>query len=103
MISKKEFVLYHLPTLPPQLISDVQPGIGTIKNVLLVQKDGPSMLTIFAFQFQINVLLPIVLDTAHPAIRDMISRTDNVSSLFQTTPSRLILDVEHGIGITKSA
>jgi hypothetical protein len=95
--------LYLLLTLLPQLISDVPPGIGTIKNVSLAQIDGPSTLTISVFQFPINALLPIVLDTALPALKDMISRMDNVSSHFQTTLNPLISDVEHGIGIIKFA
>jgi hypothetical protein len=46
-----------------------------------------------------------MLTTEHAphALKDMISRKDNASSLNQTTPNPLISDVEYGIGMVKFA
>ena len=103
MTSRKENASSLISTTPTPLIQDAVNGIGTTKSASLALTNGFSMIIRSACQFLTNALLTMPLEPVLPASRDMTSRTENASSLNQTTPSLLILDVVSGIGATKSA
>ena len=103
MISLKENVFSHLPILLPQLISDVETGIGIIKNVLAAQRDGLSIKIAFVFQLLTNAPPMLKMDHAFHATRVMILKTELAFTQLSITPSPLIPDVPPGIGTTKSA
>ena len=71
MTSSKENVFIHLPIPLHQVILDVVPGTGRIKNVLPAQRDGPSMLKISAYQLLTNVKLMMPLVIVPHATKDM--------------------------------
>ncbi len=102
-ILRTEPVLSLHSTMLSPLIPDVPPGIGTIKSALAAQRIGPSMPTKSAFQFLTNALLMLTTVLASHASRDTTSKKELAFSLHSITPSPLIPDVPHGIGITKSA
>lgn len=101
MTWSKVNVSTRLPTLPILVTLDVEPGIGQMLSASPAQKDGLSTLKIYVFLLLINARL-MRPDSVPHAIRDMISLTDNVFSLFQTMLSLLISVVELGTGKTKS-
>ena len=72
MTSLMENVFSHLQIPPHQVILDVPPGTGRIKNVLPAQRDGLSMLKISVYQLLINAKLMTLLVTVPNATRDMI-------------------------------
>jgi hypothetical protein len=93
----------HLPIPLPQLISDVEVGIGIIKNVLAAPRDGPSMEITFAFQLPIYAQPTERMEPAFHAIRDTTLRMVLAFTQLSTMPSPLILAVPPGIGIIKFA
>ena len=90
-------------TTPDHLILDALPGTGTSKSALPAPTDGSSTPKEFVFLFPTSVLLTLKMVTVPHATRDTTSLTDNASSLNQTTPSHLTLDVLPGTGTSKSA
>ena len=103
MIWLTEFVNSHHSTMLSQLTQDVPLGIGTIRYVLNVLKNGSLMLIKFVLPFPISVLLTMPMELVFLASRDMISSTEFANSQLSTMLSHQILDVPPGIGIIKSA
>ena len=86
-----------------QLMQDAEPGIGITKSVFHAQMDGFSIATMFVQLFLTYALQMINQETASLAIKDTILNKEPVSSQASTMLTPPIQDVEHGIGITKSA
>jgi hypothetical protein len=90
-------------TMLTPLTQDVEPGTGIIKFASHAPKDGSSMIRKSAYQYLTNAQLMTTKETAWLASRDTTSRKELVSSQALTMLSPLTQDVEHGIGIIKSA
>ena len=68
---------------------------------MLVLTTGLSMMIKSVYLSLISAILTKTESALH-ASKDMILKKENVFSLFPTTPSQLISDVELGIGTTRN-
>ena len=92
------FLLLTTLNLP---ILDVANGIGTTTSAWLVLVDGSSTMLEPAARSQNTVKSGTAMELALLAIRDMTLSMVLVSSLSQTTPDPVMLDVVNGTGTHK--